>query len=155
MSMVETRPPYRSYAAILGLYAAGLAGAGALGRALESDPQCQSALDLAVLGLATFKVARTVSRDSVASFVREPFVRGDARGGDEEPVRTGGFEEAIGELVTCTRCVGTWAATGLVSTQIVAPRFGRLLTWSLAAAAANDFLQAGFAALTTKANEST
>jgi hypothetical protein len=38
-------------------------------------------------------------------------------------------------------------------TQIVAPRFGRLLTWSLGAAAANDFLQAGFSALAGKANE--
>jgi hypothetical protein len=85
--------------------------------------------------------------------VREPFVRGEARSGDEEPVRTGGFDEAIGELVTCTRCIGTWAAAGLASTQILAPRFGRLLTWSLGAAAANDFLQAGFAALTTKADE--
>ena len=153
MSVVETRPPYRAYAAIFGLYAASLAGAGALGRTLERDPQCQTALDLAVLGLATFKVARTLSRDSVASFVREPFVRGDARSGDQEPVRTGGFEEAIGELVTCTRCIGTWAAAGLASTQILAPRFGRLLTWSLGAAAANDFLQAGFTALKEKANE--
>jgi len=29
----------------------------------------------------------------------------------------------------------------------------RGLTWSLAASAANDYLQAGFAALTSKANE--
>ena len=36
---------------------------------------------------------------------------------------------------------------------MLAPRFGRLLTWSLAAAGANDFLQAGFAALTSKSNE--
>jgi hypothetical protein len=54
--------------------------------------------------------------------------------------------------VTCTRCVGTWTAAGLATTQIVAPRFGRLLTWSLGAAAANDFLQAAFVALTEKAN---
>jgi hypothetical protein len=40
-----------------------------------------------------------------------------------------------------------------VSAQTLAPRTGRLLTWSLAASAANDFLQAGFAALTSKANE--
>jgi hypothetical protein len=33
------------------------------------------------------------------------------------------------------------------------PRFGRLLTWSLAAAGINDWLQAGFAALTERANE--
>jgi hypothetical protein len=55
--------------------------------------------------------------------------------------------------VTCSRCVGTWAAAGLATTQILTPRLGRLLTWSLAAAATNDFLQAGFAALTSKANE--
>ena len=42
---------------------------------------------------------------------------------------------------------------GLASTQILAPRFGRLLTWSLGAAAANDFLQAGFTALAGKAND--
>ena len=58
-----------------------------------------------------------------------------------------GVRRAVGELVTCTRCVGIWAAAGLLASQAVAPRFGRLLTWSLAAGAANDFLQAGFAAI--------
>jgi uncharacterized protein DUF1360 len=154
MTGFEERPPYRAYAAILGTFAAGLAGAGVLSRSLDRDPQCQTALDLTMLGLATFKGARTVSRDAIASFLREPFVHGAAHHGEgEEPVPTGGMEQAIGELVTCTRCVGTWVAAGLVSTQILAPRFGRLLTWSLGAAAANDFLQAGFAALTAKANE--
>ena len=69
------------------------------------------------------------------------------------PCRSGDLHQALGELVTCSRCIGTWAAAGLASTQIVAPRFGRLLTWSLGAAAANDFLQAGFNALCGKANE--
>jgi hypothetical protein len=41
----------------------------------------------------------------------------------------------------------------LTTTQVIAPRFGRLLTWSLAAAGANDYLQAAFAALTSKSNE--
>jgi hypothetical protein len=63
------------------------------------------------------------------------------------------MEQAIGELVTCSRCGGTWVAAALATTQILAPRFGRLLTWSLGAAAANDFLQASFAALTAKANQ--
>ena len=66
---------------------------------------------------------------------------------------TGDWEQAIGELVTCSRCAGTWVAAGLASTQILAPRFGRLLTWTLGAAGFNDFLQAGFATLTAKANE--
>jgi hypothetical protein len=62
------------------------------------------------------------------------------------------MRQAIGELVTCSRCIGTWVAAGLTATQIVAPRFGRVLTWSLAAAGANDYLQAGFATLTNKSN---
>jgi hypothetical protein len=41
----------------------------------------------------------------------------------------------------------------LATSQILAPRFGGLLTWSLAAAGANDWLQAGFAALAHKSNE--
>jgi hypothetical protein len=152
MSAFEARPPYGSYAAIMGTFAGLLAAAGAVGRLLERDPQCQTSLDFVVLGAASFKAAHTLSHDEVTSFLRQPFVRGHAHGGGEEPVE-GGMEQAIGELVTCTRCIGTWAAAGLASTQILAPRFGRLLTWSLGAAAVNDFLQAGFATLAAKATE--
>ena len=153
MSAFDARPPYRSYAAIMGAFAGLLGVAGLASRVMGRDPQCQSALDLVVLGGASFKASRTLARDEVTSWLREPFVRGHAHSGEgEEPVQ-GGMEQAIGELVTCTRCVGTWAAAGLAVTQVLAPRFGRVLTWSLAAAAANDFLQAGFAAITAKANE--
>jgi hypothetical protein len=150
---MDRRPPYEAYAAIMATFAGGLAAAGALSRLLGRDPQCQNALDLTVLAAASFKAARTLTRDGVSSFIREPFVRGHAHEGDEEPVATGDLRQAIGELVTCSRCVGTWAAAGLVTTQVLAPRVGRLLTWSLAAAGINDFLQAGFAALGSKANE--
>jgi Protein of unknown function (DUF1360) len=143
-------PPYGAYAAIMGVFAGGLAGAGGLARLLGRNPACQTPLDLVVLSLASFKAARTLAGDEVTSFMRQPFVRGEAHSGDEEPVE-GGLHQAIGELVTCSRCVGTWTAAGLATTQILAPRFGRLLTWSLAAAGANDFLQAAFVAATSKA----
>jgi uncharacterized protein DUF1360 len=146
-------PPYASYAAIVGTFAGALGAAGAIGRLLDRDPQCQTALDLTVLCAASFKAARTLSHDEVTSFLREPFVRGHAHEGNEEPVETGDLAQALGELVTCSRCVGTWAAAGLATTQVLAPRFGRLLTWSLAAAGANDFLQAGFAALTVRSGD--
>ena len=120
---------------------------------LDQDPRGNDALDLVVLGLATFKASRTISSDEVTSFLREPFVEGEAHEGDEDPVETGDLRQAIGELVTCSRCIGAWVAAGLSTTQLVAPRFGRTLTWSLAAAGANDWLQAGFAALTSKADE--
>jgi hypothetical protein len=144
-------PPYEAYAAIVGVFVGGLGVAGVLARAFDRNPACQTPLDLVVLSAASFKASRTLARDEVTSFMREPFVRGHAHSGDEEPVK-GGFHQAVGELVTCSRCVGTWAAAGLATTQILAPRFGRLLTWSLAAAGANDFLQAGFAALRSKAD---
>jgi len=147
------RPPYRAYATIMGAFAGGLAVAGGLARIFDRNPACQNSLDLVVLSAASFKASRTLATDEVTSFIREPFVRGEAHSGEgEEPVE-GGMQQAIGELVTCSRCVGTWATMGLAMTQILAPRFGRLLSWSLAAAAANDFLQAGFTALAGKANE--
>ncbi len=136
----------------MGTFATGLGVASVVSRKLGREPACASALDLAVLCMASFKAARTLARDEVASFIREPFVEGTAHDGDEEPVETGDFRQAIGELVTCSRCVGTWTAGALAVTSVVAPRFGRLLTWSLASAGANDWLQAGFSALTTKAN---
>jgi hypothetical protein len=149
----EQSPPYGVYAAILAAFCGGLAGAGALARALGRDPQEHTTLDLVALALATYKASRTLSRDEVTSFLREPFVEGHAHEGGEEPLENGGMRQAIGELVTCSRCVGTWVAAVLGATQIVAPRFGRLLTWTLGAAGLNDFLQAGFAALTNKSNE--
>jgi hypothetical protein len=149
---VAERPPYGAYAGIMSVFLGGLAATAALSRAFGRDPQCHTALDLVAVSLATFKAARTLSHDEVTSFVRAPFVKGEAHEGGEEPVE-GGVEQAIGELVTCSRCVGTWAAGGLGAVQVLAPRFGRIVTWTLAAAAVNDWLQAGFSTLTTKANE--
>jgi hypothetical protein len=151
--VATSAPPYASYAAIMATFAGGLAGAGALARLFRRDPQCHTALDFFVLGAASFKAARTLSHDEVTSFIREPFVRGRAHTGENEEPIEGGMEQAIGELVTCSRCAGTWVAAGLAATQIIAPRFGRLLTWSLGSAAINDFLQAGFTALSGKANQ--
>ena len=61
----------------------GLAAAGALARLLDRETREHDALDLAVLGLATFKAARTITRDEVTSFIREPFVEGSPHEGGE------------------------------------------------------------------------
>jgi len=152
--MVTTeRPPYEAYAAITGVFVGGLGLAGVAARLLDRNPACQTPLDFVVLSVASFKAARTLARDEVTSFLREPFVKGEAHEGGEDPVESGDLRQAIGELLTCSRCGGTWAAAALATSQILSPRFGRLLTWSLAAAGMNDWLQAGFAALTEKANE--
>jgi len=153
MADLNPRPPYGAYATIMGTFVGGLAAAGVLARRTGRDPRCHTWLDLATLAGASFKASRTISRDEVTSFIREPFVEGEAREGAERPVASGDMRQAVGELVTCSRCIGTWCAAGLTVTHILAPRFGRMLTWSLCAAGVNDFLQAGFTALAHKTNE--
>jgi hypothetical protein len=149
MSFGQDRPPYEAYATIVGGFFAGLAAVAAAAR--RSPPG--TPLDLIALSAATFKASRTLSRERVGSFVRQPFVEGEADRGEEEQPAGEGLQRAIGELVTCTRCVGTWTAAGLAATQMLTPRFGRLLVWSLGASAANDFLQAAFNALCAKADD--
>lgn len=138
----------------MGTFVAGLGAVSGLAAARRQPVEAPSVTDLALLGLATFKASRTVARDKVTSFVRDPLVEGEAYEGEgEKPVQDGGMQQALGELVTCTRCIGTWIGAGLASTQILAPRTGRLLTSILAAGALNDWLLAGFAAATAKSNE--
>jgi hypothetical protein len=147
------RPPHSAYAAIAATFLGGLALAGGLARALDREPREHNGLDVLVLGAATFKIARTITRDEVTSFLRDPFVVGESHEGEgEEPVATGDIRQAIGELVTCSRCIGTWVAGGLTATQVLAPRFGRLVALTFAVGALNDWLQAGFQALTKTAN---
>src|SRR4030095_5941395 len=72
MDSTHERPPYGAYAAIMGIFAGGLAAAGMVARALDRDPQCHTTLDFVVLGAASFKAAHTLSHDEVTSFIREP-----------------------------------------------------------------------------------
>lgn len=148
--------PYAGYATILAAFGGALAATAGAERLLERDGQ-RTTLDYVVLCAGSFKAARVLSRERVGSVLRQPFVEseddGNVADSEAAPDSLGerpagdGLRRAVGELVTCTRCAGTWAAAGLLASQAVAPRFGRILTWTLAAGAANDFLQAGFAAV--------
>jgi hypothetical protein len=54
------------------------------------------------------------------------------------------MRRALGELVTCTRCVGAWSSLGIVGVRLVHPPTGRVVISVLATSALNDFLHAGF-----------
>ena len=153
VTTTRTRPPHAAYAAIMGTFVGAVAFVDLLARRLDRSTDPHTPFDLVVLGLATFKAARTLADDEVTSFLREPFVVGTPSDPDDErPVQTGTARQAVGELVTCSRCVGTWVAAGIAGVDLLAPRFGRVLGWSLALGGVNDWLQAGFAALTSAAN---
>ncbi len=119
-TMVEAQigpPPYGAYAAIMGAFAGGLAVAGGLARLLEAAPPARRPRPR-LLSAASFKASRTLARDEVASFVRAPFVEGTHTSRTRSRSKAGS-RQAIGELLTCTRCVGTWAAAGLATTQVL------------------------------------
>lgn len=107
--------------------------------------------ELPLLGLATFALAKTIAREKVGTWVRNPFVEESNEHKPGSP-RGHGLRHAIGELLTCPRCVGAWAALGVVGTRAASPRAGRVAAAVLAAAGINDFLQAGFRYATERAN---
>jgi hypothetical protein len=59
---------------------------------------------------------------------------------------------AMGELLSCTRCVGAWSSLGLVGLRMTRPREARVVTTVLATSALNDFLQTGFTWLCARSN---
>lgn len=106
--------------------------------------------ELVPLAAATFALSKVIGREKIGSWVREPFVQGE--GTDERRPQGSGLRHAVGELVTCTRCLGAWSGLALVGLRTASPQSGRTVTNVLAASAANDFLQAGFRWLCNQSN---
>lgn len=140
-----TRP--RDYALISGVFGAGaLATAAAARRTGRGVPSAE----LLPIGLATFTFGRVLTEQKVASWLREPFVA-EPEEGSSEP-RDRGLRYAVGELLSCTRCTGSWVALGLVATRVLSPSLGRILTTVGAVGAVDDVALAVFSRLTSDAN---
>lgn len=105
--------------------------------------------ELVPLVAASFALSKLIAKEKVESWVRQPFVHEGVEG---RPPKGSGMRYAVGELLTCSRCLGAWSALGLVGLRMAAPDVGRTVTTVLAASAGNDFLQAGFTFLTNRAD---
>jgi uncharacterized protein DUF1360 len=101
------------------------------------------------LGLAAFALSKLVAKEKVDAWVREPFVEERPEG--HRPKGTG-VRYAVGEMLTCTRCVGVWSALGLTALRVTRPREARVVNAVLGASAINDVAQAGFTWLCARAN---
>jgi len=139
------------YAALNAVFGAVLAGVvlASRERARQDDPL--STRDLLTSGVAAFALSKVVARERIGTWVREPFVE-EAPGGGRQPRGTR-LRHAMGELLTCTRCVGAWSALGLVGIRLTSPAAGRVVNDVLAVSAMNDWMQAGFKLLCEKTNE--
>ena len=122
-------------------------GALATGMLLTTRDDAPPARELPVFGLATFALTKALAKEKVGTWVREPVV-------DEQSHQPKGrrLRFAVGELLTCTRCLGTWSSLGLIALRIARPREGRIVASVLATAGINDWLQSGFTLLCNRAN---
>jgi hypothetical protein len=154
-STPSDRLPRGGFAALVGIYSAGVAGAAWFAKR-RGLPDHVSPWDLVLIGVATHKLSRRLSKDSVTSPFRAPFAefREPAGSGEiNEEVKGHGLKKAVGELVTCPFCIGQWVATGLVFGLVFAPRATRLTASVFASAAIADFLQLAYARAEQAADE--
>jgi hypothetical protein len=139
----------QDYAALNALFAALLAGVVIASRERTHASEPLGTRDLAVTGAAAFALSKALARERIGTWVREPFVEEE----DGRRPRGRRLRHAVGELLTCTRCVGAWSALGLVGRRLTSPATGRVVNDVLAVSAANDWLQAAFKLLCAKTDE--
>lgn len=155
----EIKKPYREYAPqdqvpLAGYTASMLAFAAGLGGVLawmrRRKAPLPTLLDVALLGVATHKLSRIVSKDFVTAPLRAPFTRRQAAEGagevHDEP-HGGGLRRAVGYLLTCPYCLGPWTATGLSAFLVSYPLQTRFVMRVLAAVAISDFLHLSYSRL--------
>lgn len=137
--------PLGSFLVLMGAYGALTGGLfGAVRYSGHSLPERLGGGDLALVTVATHKIARLAAKDPVTSPLRAPFTTFAGTSGEAElaeEVRGTGPRKALGELVTCPFCLGQWVAAGLVFGLVLAPRPTRLAASVFTALTGADLLQ--------------
>lgn len=101
--------------------------------------------ELAQLAFASYRLGRMIAYDKVFETYRLPFAKTvpDPSGaGDTTAPRGTGARQALGELITCPICVGTWIAASLVYALQLFPNAGRAFLAIFSAIGIAEFLDA-------------
>jgi hypothetical protein len=145
--------PFVSYALLMAVWGVSFAGfLGALQRR-RGLPRRLPLSDLALVGIATHKVSRLITREKVTAPVRAPFIdKVEGSGPTEARERPAGqgLRRALGNLLTCPYCTGPWVAGALVCGLAAAPRPTRLVSSVFSAVALSDFLHQAFEGLSAR-----
>jgi hypothetical protein len=150
----EERPPFLPYLTFMSLFgmlvAAVLAIAMRQGRPL---PERVRPGEVLLVGTASHKLSRLLTKDKVTSPLRAPFTELEGKGGPaevEESSRGTGFRKAIGELLICPYCLGLWVVAAFSAGLLFAPRATRFVASLFAALTISDFLQIAYKAAEEK-----
>ena len=143
--------PLEGYVWLLGAFGVAavsvVTAAAATGRRL---PERVSAGEIALIGVATHKLTRIVTRDWVTAPLRAPFTQYEKSLGSGEVLETSrgeGVQRAMGDLLTCPFCTGPWIAGALFSGLVFSPRLTRLIAAMFTSVAISDWLHNAYGVL--------
>lgn len=141
----DERPPLAAYATFAVAFHAAMAGAVVAARRSGRElPHRVDPADIVLIGTASYKLSRLISKKKVTAFVRAPFTELEGKGGPaelEERPRGTGLRRTLGELLVCPYCLGLWASGAFHAGLLLAPRATRFSASVLSALAISDFLQ--------------
>jgi len=139
--------PLAGYASLLGIFGVALTGVLIATRGADDPIRMEASRarfsDLLLMGVATHKLSRFISKDRVTSPLRAPFTEyeGSASASEvKEKSRGTGLQRALGDLVTCPFCMGLWVATALAYGFSKRPRMIRLVGGIFTRVVISDFL---------------
>jgi hypothetical protein len=147
------RPPLGTYAAATALFNAAFAGALAAAARTGKLPDRVGAGDVVLIGVASHKLSRVVTKDKITAFARAPFTKYQEPGGPgevEERARGRGVRRVVGELLVCPYCLSVWTSAGLHLGLIYAPRTTRVVASTFSALTLADFLHIAYKAAERK-----
>lgn len=150
----QERPPFLPYLVFMSIFGTLVSTALLIARRQGRElPAKIGAGELMLVGTASHKLSRLISKDKVTSPVRAPFTELEGKGGPaelEERSRGKGFQKAIGELLICPYCLGLWVVAGFSLGLIFAPRVTRFLASLFSALTISDFFQIAYKAAEEK-----
>lgn len=137
--------PLPQYAVMSGLYTAAFAVFLALSRTTGRPiPERIAWQDILLVGLATHKLSRVITKELVTSHVRAPFTTFQGLAGEgevSEKPRGEGMQRVLGEWMTCPFCMAPWVAAALAYAMVLQPRMARFVAGVFTAVTISDFLQ--------------
>lgn len=146
--------PLRGYTVLAGGYSVTAAAVLAASARTGTAGQPVTAGDLALISVATHRLSRILTKETVTAPLRAPFTRyvgpGMASEVEEKVVHDPvhhPLSHAVGELLTCPFCMAQWTATALMGAHLVLPRQTRIVTSVLTAVTAADGLHFLYGAL--------
>lgn len=148
------RPPFLPYLTFMSVFGSLVAAALTVARRQGRElPERVPAGQLLLVGAASHKLSRLLSKDKVTSPLRAPFTELEGKGGPaelEERSRGTGLRKAIGELLICPFCLGLWVIAAFSVGLLFAPRVTRFVASLFAALTISDFLQIAYKAAEEK-----